>query len=78
MDGSSKLAKISIHGFGHLRLVKKRCGMSAEQRPELSADMSAEEFERWYWMKAELTQFASKLGLRSSGGKQDVAARISR
>ena len=52
--------------------------MPEEKRPELTADMSAEEFERWYWMKKEVTQFASQLGLRASGGKQDVAARISR
>lgn len=52
--------------------------MTEEKRPELTADMSAEEFERWYWMKDEVTHFASQLGLRASGGKQDVAARISR
>ena len=40
--------------------------------------MTAEEFQRWYWLKSEVTDFASQLGLRASGGKVDVAARISR
>ncbi len=52
--------------------------MTDEDRPELTPDMTAEEFQRWYWMKNEVTHFASQLGLRASGSKQQVASRISR
>lgn len=49
---------------------------SAGQRPQLAADVSAEEFSRWYWLKDELVVFARALGIRASGGKEVLAARI--
>jgi hypothetical protein len=39
---------------------------------------SSWEFGRWYWTKAELTTWARRLGLPSSGSKSDLAKTISR
>lgn len=47
------------------------------QRPALSANISAHEFYRWYWLKTELAAFARASGLPATGGKEDLAARIS-
>ena len=38
--------------------------------------MTEEEFVRWYWTLAELQAFARTLGVRVSGAKADVKARI--
>lgn len=38
--------------------------------------MEADEFRRWYYLKAELTAFARELGLAIGGSKEAVAARI--
>lgn len=46
------------------------------RRPDLTADLSPEEFSRWYWLRDELAEFARSLGLRAAGGKQQIAARI--
>lgn len=45
-------------------------------RPALSRALDTAEFSRWYWSKAELTDFARDLGLRASGGKAELAERI--
>lgn len=45
-------------------------------RPALTADLAAEEFQRWYWLKDELAAFARVLGIRATGGKELLAARI--
>lgn len=45
-------------------------------RPEMFKDLSAAEFARWYWLKAELIDFARLLGISGAGGKQLIAARI--
>lgn len=45
-------------------------------RPEPTADLSGTEFQRWYWRKDELVDFARTLGVRTSGGKQVLTARI--
>jgi hypothetical protein len=45
-------------------------------RPHLSPSLSAQEFSRWYWLKAELTEFCRSHQLSASGSKQEVAARI--
>lgn len=52
--------------------------MSSAQhaRPVLDSMISAEEFQRWYWLKEELSVFARKLGVRTSGSKELLAARI--
>lgn len=38
--------------------------------------MAREEFVRWYWLKEELQTFARDLGIRATGGKEVLAARI--
>ncbi len=45
-------------------------------RPDLSAALSAEEFDRWYWTKVELATFARSLGVSASGSKMEIADRI--
>lgn len=45
-------------------------------RPPLDSHISTEEFQRWYWLKTELTEFARLLGVRVSGGKELLTARI--
>lgn len=45
-------------------------------RPMLERSMSSHEFERWYWLKAELETFARSLGVRATGSKQTITARI--
>lgn len=45
-------------------------------RPALTSDLTAGEFERWYWLKDELTDFARVLGIRATGGKELLTARI--
>ncbi|KRC62459.1 hypothetical protein ASE14_01065 [Agromyces sp. Root81] len=39
--------------------------------------MSSREFARWYWLKEELGPFACSLGIRATGSKEAIAARIS-
>ncbi|MFT4087708.1 MAG: DUF6434 domain-containing protein [Gordonia sp. (in: high G+C Gram-positive bacteria)] len=51
--------------------------MTPEQRPALQPEMTAAEFERWYWLKDELAEFARTLGIRATGGKELLAQRIS-
>lgn len=46
------------------------------QRPELSIHLSEIEFQRWYWLKAELQGFCRAQGLATSGGKLQLSARI--
>ena len=45
-------------------------------RPDLTADLAEAEFVRWYWLKDELASFARQLGIRATGGKEILAARI--
>lgn len=51
--------------------------MGTEQRPNLSPEMSSDEFLRWYWLKSELVAFARDLGLRQGGPKAVLTDRIS-
>ncbi|AWB87618.1 DUF6434 domain-containing protein [Mycetocola zhujimingii] len=46
------------------------------QRPPLSDALTGTEFRRWYWLKDELVAFARVRGIRSSGGKDELAERI--
>lgn len=48
----------------------------AEQRPELSDELTGAEFRRWYYLKEELAAFARTVGLRSGGSKPEIAGRI--
>lgn len=50
--------------------------MSATERPRLAAGLSAEEFDRWYWLTSELRDGARELGIPSSGRKEELAQRI--
>jgi hypothetical protein len=43
----------------------------------LTKDLSVGEFEGYYWLKEELTQFCREHALPASGGKQELADRIS-
>jgi hypothetical protein len=52
--------------------------LDVAERPELTAAMSAAEFQRWYWLKAELTAFTRSLQLPTSGSKPELASRIAR
>lgn len=45
-------------------------------RPSLTTALSEEEFLRWYWLKSELETFARMIGVRASGSKQLLTARI--
>lgn len=50
------------------------CG--GPQRPPLDRTLSGSELLRWYWLKDELTSFARALGVRTTGSKDILAARI--
>ncbi|MDR3282717.1 MAG: SAP domain-containing protein [Candidatus Methanoplasma sp.] len=46
-------------------------------RPELSVSTSAEEFQSFYYLKEELVRFCRTERLQTSGGKVELAERIS-
>jgi hypothetical protein len=46
------------------------------KRPVLRTIGSAEEFQRWYWLKEELYDFCRFKSLPTSGSKPDLAKRI--
>ena len=46
-------------------------------RPQLLRTLTSAEFERWYWLKTQLAEFARTLGLRATGGKLILTQRIS-
>lgn len=45
-------------------------------RPDLGAGLAEVEFLRWYWLKDELAAFARERGLRATGSKDQLTARI--
>jgi hypothetical protein len=45
-------------------------------RPKLHPKLSVQEFRSYYWMAADLVRFARQLGLRASGPKPELSARI--
>ncbi len=45
-------------------------------RPPPNPAMTETEFRRWYWMKAELADFARTLEIPTSGSKPELADRI--
>lgn len=47
-----------------------------QPRPDLSPNLSEEEFRRWYWLKDELMAFARSLGIRATGSKELLADRV--
>jgi hypothetical protein len=46
------------------------------QRPELNANLSADEFARWYWLKEELLQFCRGQRLAVGGSKPELSERV--
>jgi SAP domain-containing new25/Domain of unknown function (DUF6434) len=48
------------------------------RKPSLLPGMSVAEFMAYYWMKAELVEFAKRLGLPTHGYKPELSARIER
>jgi hypothetical protein len=49
---------------------------TTESRPPLTDQLSADEFLRWYWLRAELAAFARSLGLGAGGAKTELTDRI--
>ena len=47
-----------------------------DQRPELTAETSPEDFLDFYWLKAELVAFCRAAELRTSGSKIELTERI--
>lgn len=47
-------------------------------RPTLNRKIAADDFRSYYWLKEELTAFCRDVGLSTTGGKQEIAARIVR
>lgn len=47
-------------------------------RPKLHPKLSLQEYKSYYWMTADLARFARQLGLRASGSKPELSARIER
>ncbi len=45
-------------------------------RPDIDACKDAAEFRQWYYLKEELVVFARANGLKTTGGKFDIADRI--
>jgi hypothetical protein len=50
--------------------------MKPQQRPAFSNDLSAKEFLRWYWLKAELLDACRSLGVSTAGSKPELNERI--
>ncbi|MEM1373258.1 MAG: DUF6434 domain-containing protein [Pseudomonadota bacterium] len=48
-----------------------------DERPDISECETSAEFRRWYYLKAELVAFARTKGIQTSGGKFEIADRIS-
>lgn len=46
------------------------------QRPALKSALKSADFSRWYWLKTELADFARSQGISASGGKEQIAQRI--
>jgi hypothetical protein len=48
-----------------------------DTRPNLTRKISIKDFKDFYWLKAELMKFYRELGISDSGGKIEIANRIS-
>jgi hypothetical protein len=46
------------------------------KRPELNNNISVSDFKDFYWLKEELLAFCKSEGIRTNGGKQELADRI--
>jgi len=47
-----------------------------ERRPQLMAELTGAELQRWYWLATELAGLARELGVSPSGSKQQLTARL--
>ncbi|SLM92840.1 hypothetical protein FM105_03360 [Brevibacterium yomogidense] len=47
-----------------------------EKRPRLTESLTGAELMRWYWLKDELADFARRLGISPTGGKELLTQRI--
>jgi uncharacterized short protein YbdD (DUF466 family) len=47
------------------------------KRPDLNKRISVKDFKDFYWLKSELVNFCREVGVGSSGGKIEIANRIS-
>lgn len=50
--------------------------VSSSARPPLTAELTEQEFLRWYWLKEELQAFARDRDVRATGSKALLTARI--
>ena len=46
------------------------------ERPKLTNISSVEEFKNWYWLKEELIAYCRQVGIKTTGGKFEIADRI--
>ncbi len=46
-------------------------------RPELSKELTGQEFKKWYYLKEELVSFCKENGIPASGSKGELTERIS-
>ena len=51
--------------------------MADKKRPTLDAKISVKDFKDFYWLKVELVDFCREVVISSSGGKIEIANRIS-
>jgi hypothetical protein len=51
---------------------------AAGRKPKLEPEMSVADFADYYWLKADLVEFAKRLGLPTHGYKPELSARIGR
>ena len=47
-----------------------------DKRPNLNKSISIKDFKDFYWLKVELVDFCREIGISSSGGKIEIANRI--
>ena len=47
------------------------------ERPQLDTNISLKDFKDFYWLKQELIDFCKKYGINTTGGKIELAERIS-
>ena len=50
--------------------------METKNRPELTRELTGEEFARWYFLKEELAEFCRANKIPASGRKEELASRI--
>jgi len=67
-----------MHSALEWRHMKKPAAGKGRARPKLDPKMSVQEYKSYYWMAADLARFARQLGLRASGPKLKLSARIER